>query len=409
MKRVVIIGGGAAGFFAAVNLNAPVNTQVVILEKSNKVLAKVKISGGGRCNVTHACFDPKELVEFYPRGKKELLGPFHVFQCGDTFDWFAKRNVNLKIEDDGRVFPDTDSSQTIINCFLNEAEKKNIQIELSQGVESISKMGEKWLVETNTKNSFLADSVIFTAGSSPQMHSMLESIGFEMVNQVPSLFTFNIHDKRLHELAGISVPYAVVRIPSMKLISEGPLLVTHWGVSGPAILRLSAYAARQLNAVDYKFQCLIDWTGGLSKQDVLEKLKWWKETNNRRTVHLSQPFQFAQRLWTYIVGNTIPESMNWADISNKSMEVLAENICAMPFQVDGKSTFKDEFVTAGGVKLSEIDFKTMESKRFPGIYFAGEVLDIDAITGGFNFQAAWTTAYISAMSVSKTLQDEKSY
>lgn len=409
MKRIVIIGGGAAGFFCAANLEVEKGTQIIILEKSNKTLSKVKISGGGRCNVTHGCFDPKELISYYPRGRKELLGPFHSFQCGDTFEWFAQRNVELKIEDDGRAFPVTDSSQTIIDCLEKEVDKNQVQVVLHEHVTALEKQDAKWLISCQSENTFLADAVVMTAGSSPQTYALIESLGIEMVTQVPSLFTFNIQDKQLHELAGISVDWAFVKIKSLKIQSEGPLLITHWGLSGPAILRMSAYAARELNELGYQFKIEVNWKGGEEKSSVLDTLKWYKESNAKKNVANQNPFQFSARLWKYFLNKIEIAHLNWADISNKKMEDLAQLICGQEFEVNGKSTFKDEFVTAGGVKLSEIDFKTMESKKHPGLYFAGEVLDIDAVTGGFNFQAAWTTAMIAANSISKTLEDKKSY
>lgn len=409
MKRIVIIGGGAAGFFCAANLEVEKGTQIIILEKSNKTLSKVKISGGGRCNVTHGCFDPKELISYYPRGRKELLGPFHSFQCGDTFEWFAQRNVELKIEDDGRAFPVTDSSQTIIDCLEKEVDKNQVQVVLHEHVTALEKQDAKWLITCQSENTFLADAVVMTAGSSPQTYALIESLGIEMVTQVPSLFTFNIQDKQLHELAGISVDWAFVKIKSLKIQSEGPLLITHWGLSGPVILRMSAYAARELNELGYQFKIEVNWKGGEEKSSVLDTLKWYKESNAKKNVANQNPFQFSARLWKYFLNKIEIAHLNWADISNKKMEDLAQLICGQEFEVNGKSTFKDEFVTAGGVKLSEIDFKTMESKKHPGLYFAGEVLDIDAVTGGFNFQAAWTTAMIAANSISKTLEDKKSY
>ncbi|SDW52279.1 hypothetical protein SAMN05444411_101911 [Lutibacter oricola] len=400
MKKLIIVGGGAAGFFAAINA-AELNPEleVVILEGSNKVLQKVKVSGGGRCNVTHACFVPKDLTEFYPRGKKELLGPFHQFMTGDTMEWFENRGVPLKIEDDNRIFPESNSSQTIIDCFVESAKQAKVVLKTSTRVDSIEKKEEKFIVKTNSED-FIADYVLIAAGSNAKVWSLVEVLGHKIIKPVPSLFTFNIKDERLKDIPGISVPKASVKILNSKLAEKGPLLVTHWGLSGPGILKLSAWGALELAAKNYQFQIEVNW---LSKQTegVLEFLKSQKKKNAKKQVILRSVFEdISKRLWSKLVkAAQISETAQWAQLSNKQLENLASQLTKCTFQVNGKSTFKDEFVTAGGVDLKEINFKRFESKLHKNLFFAGEVLNIDAVTGGFNFQNAWTGGWIVANSI----------
>jgi predicted Rossmann fold flavoprotein len=405
MKTIVIIGGGAAGFFAAINC-AEKNPgyKVIILEKSNQLLAKVKVSGGGRCNVTHACFEPRQLVKNYPRGEKQLLGPFTRFNPTDTIEWFRKRGVQLKTEADGRMFPATDQSQTIISCFLDEAKKLGIAIKLLTGVKELRQQDGKWQVMTSAEAIIEADKVIVTAGSSAGVWKMLENLGLKIIQPVPSLFTFNIKDERLKGLEGISVPNGTVSlipnprsgIPQLK--SSGPVLITHWGLSGPGILRLSAWGARSLASAQHQFEIEVNWLGDTTGNAVVDSLKQYKVAHPKQIISSNPQFNMPSRLWSRLV--EVPgTTMRFADLSNKQIIASAQGLTASRFKVTGKSTYKDEFVTAGGVDLNEIDFKTMESKKFPGLYFAGEVLDIDAITGGFNFQCAWTTGYIAATSL----------
>ena len=409
MSRVLIIGGGAAGYFAAANMDVSEDVKVQILEKSNKVLAKVKVSGGGRCNVTHACFEPKELVKFYPRGSKELIGPFTRFQPGDIFAWFEDRGVALKTESDNRVFPTTDSSQTIIDCLELATAKKNTRISLQSGITRISSRDEKWYVEIEGKEELEADAVIIAGGSSPLMWDILSELGLQMVDQVPSLFTFNIKDKRIDGFAGLSSAYAHVSIENSKFDSYGPMLITHWGLSGPGILKLSALAARELNNWDYRFKIKVNWLANEDFESVMDTMKRLREDQPKKAIFSFSPFEIPLRLWISLCSDNITEQMKWADASNKALEHIANNLTRAIFEVNGKSTFKDEFVTSGGVDLTEINFKTMEAKRFPGLYFAGEVLNIDAVTGGFNFQAAWTTSWIAAKSISEKLHSQKSF
>ncbi len=400
---IAIIGGGAAGFFAAINLDVSPMYSVVILEKSNKLLSKVKISGGGRCNVTHSCFDPKELTAFYPRGKKELRGPFSQFQPADTFDWFLKRGVDLKTEKDNRVFPTTDSSQTIIDCFLRIAEERNISIRSQSGVVNIERKDNLWKISLSDQSELEAEYVIVAAGSSPQFWDFLKTFGLEMSPQIPSLFTFNIDDERLKHLAGLSVPNGLVCIPSLNQESWGPVLITHWGISGPGVLKLSSLAATELFRLNYSFEVVVNWVG-IEQEELIELFKELRIQQPKKNIHTFSPIPIPIRLWNSLINKYISEAMKWADVSNELIRKMAIEICACKLNVSGKSTFKDEFVTAGGVDLKEIDFKTMESKRFSKIYFAGEVLNIDALTGGFNFQAAWTTSWIAAQHISSRIK-----
>ena len=404
MKRsLAVIGGGAAGFFAAINAAAANdNLEVTIIEKSQQLLAKVKVSGGGRCNVTHGCFEPKQLVKNYPRGSKELLGPFHAFQPGDMFDWLEQRGVALKTEDDGRVFPTTDKSQTIIDCFLNEANRVGVRVRTGAHVKRFYRESDKWMIELLDQPTMEADALIIATGSAPSMQEQLAVLGHSIVPAVPSLFTFNIIDTRIEALAGVSALSCDVRIEGTKFEADGPVLVTHWGLSGPGILRLSAWAARELSDLKYDFQIRVNWDDRFTRESFIDFLKEWKQEHSRNLVTAFSAAKVPHRLWISLLSKVEGiDRLKWADVSNKQLEKIAEAICACYFQVKGKSTFKDEFVTAGGVELKEVDFKTMESKLFPGLYFSGEVLNIDAITGGFNFQAAWTTGWIAAQSIAK--------
>jgi len=399
-KKFVIIGGGAAGFFAAINA-AELNPEleVIILEGSNDVLQKVKVSGGGRCNVTNACFTPSELVEFYPRGKKELRGPFHQFMTGDTMEWFENRGVPLKIEDDNRIFPESNSSQTIINCFLESAENAGVKVLKSTRVTAIEGAEEKYKITTD-KNIFEADYLLVASGSNSKVWNMVEGFGHKIIQPVPSLFTFNIKNTILQDIPGISVPKATVKVLNSKLEEQGPLLITHWGLSGPGILKLSAWGALELSNKGYQFEIEVNW---LSKKTelVLDYLKSQKKKQSKKQVILRSVFEeISKRFWVkFVVAANISESSQWAQLSNKQLEDLANQLTKCKFQVNGKSTFKEEFVTAGGIDLKEINFKRFESKLHKNLFFAGEVLNIDAITGGFNFQNAWTGGWIVANSV----------
>jgi predicted Rossmann fold flavoprotein len=400
----VIIGGGAAGFFTAIRA-AECNpaAQVIILEKGKDVLGKVKISGGGRCNLTHACFVPRELSQHYPRGEKELWGPFTRFACGDTIDWFEKRGVATKIEDDGRVFPCSDEAQTIIDCLWTAARQAGVKVYTNTPLKALKPPSQErptWLIQT-TQQTLTAHKVMLATGSAPSMWEMLDHLGHHIISPVPSLFTFNIKDPRLTDLLGVSVPLVEAQIePRQGMAAEhsrsnGPLLITHWGLSGPAILKLSAWGARELAALQYRFTLRLNWVR-YSLHEAKEALEAIKDTDGRKMVLANAQFGLPQRLWKRLAqAANISENKRWADLNKKELQALAEELTQASFQVNGKSTFKEEFVTAGGVDLKEVDFKTFESKLFPGLYFAGEVLNIDAITGGFNFQAAWTGGWIA--------------
>ncbi len=402
MSKVIVIGGGAAGYFTAINAKEMnPNLEIIILEKSNDVLQKVKISGGGRCNVTHACFEPKELVKFYPRGNKELLGPFHQFMTGDTFEWFENRGVPLKIEDDNRVFPEANTSQAIINCFQNAVDNLGIKVLTSCGVNAVYQQENQWVI--NTKNQdFIADKVVFAAGSSNKIWELCKTLNHTITEPVPSLFTFNIKDKRLTDLLGISVPNATVKIVNSHFEASGPLLITHWGMSGPAVLKLSAFGARFLAEKNYQYNVEVNW---LSKSTdvIFTILQNFKKTEARKTVLSKSPFsEISKRLWErFVMAANIRETQNWADTTNLQLENLANELTKGIYNANGRTTFKDEFVTAGGVDLKEIDFKRFESKLHKNVFFVGEVLDIDAVTGGFNFQNAWTSGYICAKALAE--------
>nr|WP_112084866.1 NAD(P)/FAD-dependent oxidoreductase [Flavobacterium lacus] len=401
MYDALIVGGGAAGFFTAINLSEKnPNYKIAILERGKEVLTKVRVSGGGRCNVTHACFVPNDLVKFYPRGEKELRGPFHQFCSGDTIEWFEKHGVELKIEEDGRMFPVSDSSQTIIDCFLNATKKYKIDILTGQSVQSIFRSEDSWKVETNHQT-FRCEYLVMTTGSNPKIWEMLEKLGHTIVPPVPSLFTFNIKDNRIKDLMGVSA-FASVKVQHSKLSASGPLLITHWGMSGPGILRLSAWGARELFNKNYQFILEVNWLNDATLEETENQLKELKLEHAKKVVTKKSPFDFPNRLWeSLVLASEISMETKWADLSKKQLQNLALQLTNGKFQVNGKSTFKEEFVTAGGIDLKEINFKTMESKLLPKVYFAGEIVNIDAITGGFNFQNAWTSGFIVSESINK--------
>ena len=393
----MIIGGGAAGFFTAINakeMNPELD--ITILEKGKEVLQKVKISGGGRCNVTHACFEPKELVQFYPRGEKELLGPFHQFMTGDTFEWFENNGIPLKIEKDNRVFPESNSSQTIIDCFLNKTRHLGISVLKNHGVTTIQKQANAWLVTTKEQQ-FVCDAVVMAAGSSKKVWELSKALRHSIISPVPSLFTFNIKDPRIKDLLGISVPNAAVQLVDTNLEASGPLLITHWGMSGPAILKLSAFGARVLAEKNYEYKVQVDWLSRPTHK-IVNVLLNLKKKHSKKQVIVRSPFEeIPKRLWErFVLATTIKTTFNWADVSHDQIDALANQLTKSVFTAKGKSTFKEEFVTAGGVDLKEINFKNFESKLQKNVFFVGEVLNIDAVTGGFNFQNAWTGGWLCA-------------
>lgn len=401
-KEVIIVGGGASGFFAAINIaQQHPNVKVTILERGKEVLTKVKVSGGGRCNVTHAEFIPQDLVTNYPRGEKELLGPFHTFMTGDTIAWFEERGVELKIEEDGRMFPVSNSSQTIIDCFLNEAEKHNVAVLRNHPVTAIVNEQNKWIVNTKTDR-FSCDKLIIATGSNPKIWNVLQGLGHQVTSPVPSLFTFNIKDDRIKDIPGVVAKNVNVKVCDTNLESNGPLLITHWGMSAPSILKLSAFGALELAKRAYKFSIEVNFINTSFDIAISRLSDIKKELNKKKVINYAQ-FDLPKRLWHQLVlASQIDAEMRWADCTKIQIENIANQLTSAIFKVDGKSTFKEEFVTAGGVHLKEVNFKTFESKLHENLYFVGEVINIDAVTGGFNFQNAWTGAYIVSQNIYKT-------
>jgi hypothetical protein len=403
--HMVVIGGGAAGYFGAIHAaEANPQARVLILERAANVLGKVKISGGGRCNVCHHEYDPRVLAKSYPRGGKALLGPFHRFCTGDTIAWFDRRGVPLKAEDDGRMFPITDDSQTIIDCLTDAARQAGVQLRTQANVTDIQALpGGRWqiiLADTGpAAEPLIADRVLIAPGSSTRMWEILSRLGHRVAAPVPSLFTFNIRDERLRELPGIAVD-AAVSVPGTKLREQGPVLITHWGLSGPAILRLSAWGARELHARDHRFELRVHWLPLHKTEALYEELCALRRQDHKRYINAHSLHGLPIRLWKKLVtASGINDNLRWADASNTHLRALATELTDATYTVTGKSANKEEFVTCGGVHLDEVNFKTMESKLLPGIFFAGEILDVDAITGGYNFQAAWTTGAIAGMSI----------
>jgi predicted Rossmann fold flavoprotein len=408
-KRLVVIGGGAAGLFCAVNA-ARLGIHVILLEKTGKLLSKVKVSGGGRCNVTHACYDIGEMIKRYPRGGHFVRKAFHQFFTTDTVRWFGDRGVELKTEEDGRMFPVSNSSQTIIDCLMEEASAYGVDIRMHAEVMKVEPMGGS--VETVFKVSLAsgqaleADAVCIACGGYPKspMFGWIRDLGHTIEEPVPSLFTFNMPDNGITKLMGVSVPDARVRVVGSKLQEKGPLLITHWGMSGPAVLRLSAWGARELAAAGYRFTAQVNWTGELTEDTVRERLQQVRYEWAGGKVGGKNPFALPARLWEYALEACgIRSDLRWADLPAKETNKLVRFLAAGEFAVAGKTTFKEEFVTAGGVKLTEVDPATMQSKKIPGIFFAGEILDVDGVTGGFNFQHAWTSGWIVAETVSRQL------
>lgn len=399
---IAIIGGGAAGFFTAINAATQnPKLKIVILERGKEVLSKVRISGGGRCNVTHDCMDPRELVKNYPRGEKELLGPFSKFGPKQTIEWFESRGVALKTESDGRMFPISNKSQTIIDCFLNECRKLGIIIETGIVAKDIQKTVESFEITTTTQL-INAQKVVVAAGSSAKVWDILQNLGHNIIAPIPSLFTFNVVEKEITALAGIS-KHVSVSIPQLKLKQAGNLLITHWGFSGPAVLRLSAVAARELAKLEYRFQIQIDWLNEESSaSDYESELRTLLLEHHKKTIVNTNLFGFSNRHWLFLLEKTaIPQQKKIAELSKKDYRVLATVLRSDAYQINGKSTFKEEFVTAGGVSLKDINFKDFSSKKTESLYIVGECLDIDAVTGGFNFQNAWTGGFLAAMALTQ--------
>jgi predicted Rossmann fold flavoprotein len=391
---LIVVGGGAAGFFSAITCAENSGKSVLILEKTSQLLQKVKISGGGRCNVTHDCFEPRELSRNYPRGEKSLIGPFHRFGAADTVDWFASRGVTLKTEADGRMFPETDSSQTIIDTLLGAADAAGVSIQTSEGVTSVVKKEDNFELVTDTGNSYTSTSVLIATGGTRLAAGakLAASLGHKLQPPTPSLFTFKIKDPRIDGLLGLSVSPAEVSIQQSKLRSRGPVLITHWGLSGPGILKISAWGARELAERDYRYDISVNWLPDADPAAVVAEKRL---SEAKRQLSSRSPFaSLPKRLWLrFLAAAEIPGITTWSQLSKIQATQLLSQLTSSTFTVSGKSTNKDEFVTCGGISLNEINFQTMESKLVQGLYFAGEVIDVDGITGGFNFQNAWTNGF----------------
>jgi predicted Rossmann fold flavoprotein len=404
-QRVVVVGGGAAGFFAAITCaEANRDLHVTVLERTAHFLSKVRISGGGRCNVTNKCSEPKELSQFYPRGRSALVGPFHSFNSRQTMDWFEGRGVRLKIEADGRVFPVTDSSETVIDCLMNAARKTGVELRANCGVQEVKRLADGFDLVLTTGEVMRCDKLMLATGGcrTSAAGQLAVSLGHTLEAPVPSLFTFHVAVPWLRELAGVSVPTAQVAVPAAKLKEQGPMLITHTGLSGPAILRLSAWGARVLHGLDYKMTLLVNWLPQLNEQILGKQLDAQRQSSPSRLVVNSPIAPLAARLWEAIVlASEIRRETRWAELSSAARHKLIQQLTRMELPISGKSLNQDEFVTCGGVRLSEVNFKTMESKICPGLYFGGELLDIDGITGGFNFQSAWTTGWLAGNAMAK--------
>ena len=410
-NKLVVIGGGAAGFFCAVNAaRLYPQLQVVIIEKSSKLLSKVKVSGGGRCNVTHACFTVSELVKKYPRGANFLKKSFHHFNTTHTIRWFEERGVVLKTESDGRMFPQTNSSQTIIDCLLHEANKYGIEIMMNAPVIAIHPTiailegieHNSFNIQYASNKEIHADFVCIASGGFSKLSQFdwLSNVGHSIINPVPSLFTFNMPKHPITGLMGVTIQNAIVKISGTKWQQDGPVLITHWGLSGPAILKLSAWAARDLSELNYDFTIMINWIPEYNENTLKEKLSVVRFEMAAQKISNRNPFNLPSRFWEFCLQQSgINEDIRWADLPAKEQNKLIKNLCASTFNINGKTTFKEEFVTAGGINLSEIDYNTMQSKTLPGLFFAGEVVDVDGVTGGFNFQHAWTSGWLAAQGI----------
>lgn len=406
---LVVVGGGAAGFFCAINAaGKKPGLRVCLIEKTGKLLSKVAVSGGGRCNVTHACFDIDKLSRHYPRGTQFLRKAFHHFNTKHTIQWFKERGVELKTEEDGRMFPVSNTSSTIVQCLLQEAAKHQVHIELNQEISKMEWKDGRWELLSSKGRVYKTEKICLAQGglNKASTEAIFTNLKHKIVSPVPSLFTFNMPSQPITKLMGITVEEVAVKIPGTKLESRGPLLITHWGMSGPAILRLSAWGARDLAQMNYQFTVTINWIPNYNEPELRESLQQIRNERTRQAVAARNPFSLPQRLWDFLLTQYVhvAPDKRWADVSAKEMNALVRTLLFCEFPVKGKTTFKEEFVTAGGVSLSEIDHRTMESKFHPGLYFAGEVMDVDGITGGFNFQNAWTSGYLAATAITQSPQ-----
>lgn len=402
-NQLIVIGGGAAGFFCAINaarLNPAL--QVTILERSSKVLQKVKVSGGGRCNVTHACFEISQMIKRYPRGEKFLKKAFHHFFTSDTIAWFQQRGVQLKTESDGRMFPTTDASQTIIDCLLAEANKYKVQLKLNTQVDRLRYQNGFWEIQAKDRV-YTAQQLCIACGGfnkEEQFQWITGATGHAIAPPVPSLFTFNIPDHPIRNLMGVTVQQVQVKIAGLKLLTEGPLLITHWGLSGPAVLKMSAFAARELATSNYRYTVIINWLPGFNENTFREKIVNHRQVKGNQKIINTEWIDLPQRLWEFLLeqAGADPDT-RWAEVPAIVQNKLVKACCSYELEANGKTTFKEEFVTAGGIHLNEIEVSTMASKLQPQLYFAGEIMDVDGITGGYNFQNAWTSAYIAAAAI----------
>jgi len=404
-KQLIVIGGGAAGFFCAVNATRMDRSlKVTIIEKSNKLLSKVKVSGGGRCNVTHACFDIAEMCKRYPRGQHFVKKAFHQFFTTDTINWFEERGVKLKTEEDGRMFPVTNSSQTIIDSLLKETNKFGVEILMNKEVKSLSMVNGQWSIKFSNSETLTADFVCVASGGYPKssMFDWLKDLSHTIEEPVPSLFTFNLPKHPITKLMGVSVEKAKVKIQNSKLDEEGPLLITHWGLSGPVVLRLSAWGARELKERNWEFGISVNWLPDYNEETLRKKIQELRNTNASQKIVNKNYFGLPARLWEFFAEQSgTKNEWRWADLPSTEQNKFIKNLCSYECEVKGKTTFKEEFVTAGGIKLNEVDANTMMSKKVPNLFFAGEVLDVDGITGGFNFQHAWTSGFVAAKSIAE--------
>lgn len=403
MKNLVVIGGGAAGFFCAVNAaRIQPKLKVIIVEKTSKLLSKVRVSGGGRCNVTHACFEIPALVKKYPRGANFLKKTFHQFNTKHCITWFEERGVQLKTESDGRMFSITDSSETIINCLLSEANQYQVEVVMNAEVKKLAKQEQNFLIELSNSKFLSADYVCVASGGYPKsnMFDWLKALGHSIEEPVPSLFTFNIPNNPIKELMGVSVENATVKISGSKLSEKGPLLITHWGLSGPSILKLSAWGARELADKAYHFNIMVNWVNSYNEKSLRDNWQKLRNDHSSQKIGNRNPFNLPSRLWMHLLMESgINPDIRWADLPGKEQNKLIKNLTAQEFEVKGKTTFKEEFVTCGGIKLGEIDADTMESRLVRNLFFAGEILNVDGVTGGFNFQHAWTSGWIAAKAI----------
>ena len=402
--KIAIIGAGAAGCFVAANLSSSPQRENMLFEKTGKVMQKVKVSGGGRCNVTHQLFEVSDLIERYPRGMKLLRKSLHQFGTRHTIEWFRSRGVSLKVESDGRMFPETDNSQTIMDCIWASMMQNNVSVFFHKSVNTIERISERFKIVFSDGTDCLADKVVITIGGfqKEEHYKWITELGHTIERPVPSLFTFNSPKHPITELMGVSVPEVSLKIAGTKISEVGPLLITHWGVSGPVVLRASAWGARTLNSIDYQFVALVNWIYPLTEPELREQIAEIRRIKGGASVFAKNSFGLPKRLWEFLLKYSgVNENIRWGDLSAGLQNRLIQHLIRFELPVSGKTTFKEEFVTCGGVRLNEIDPNTMQSRKTPGLYFAGEVLDVDGITGGFNFQHAWTSAWLISQSLSQ--------